>query len=71
MKTTMKKATAPNQAQQLTDKLTRHGFRPLRTTKAATVLKKGRLSFVVRQDGSVFSVAPRTGAETLLMRAAA
>lgn len=69
MKTQLNKAIA--QAAQLTDSLTRFGFRPARSAKHPTLLKKGRLAFVVRPDGSVISITPRTGAETLLMRPAA
>lgn len=69
-----KKANAPipaNQAEQLTDKLTRSGFKIVRTDPSATVLKKGKLSFVVKQDGSVFNVNARTGQEVQIMQAAA
>lgn len=71
MKKATKSNTMPTQAEQLTDKLTRRGFKPVRSTVRETLLKKGKLSFVVRRDGSVFSLAPRTGAETQLMCAAA
>ena len=65
-----KRNTPPTQAEQLAAKLTRSGFKPVRSTVRETLLKKGKLSFVVRRDGSVLSIAPRTGTETLLIQPA-